>query len=254
MLDVSFNVEFSIFAAGCIFPTTFGVQVGFRTGTHMYPYELLTRSLVPRARRYLAHSAECTSLPLLQAAFQRREVALEKLAVVKANIISLFHHFIFFDRMPHTFTRHGPRLGILPSLLSRVSWHAAHPLLGIAVGGKSKAAEGVRPLFMDLISHIEIYCRNVDEVRSAHFFCFEGARWSAFCVRYVGDALTVNEVVPQVCTIVDAHDGEEGANSAAHYVYDDIALICDALQKSGAHPLTQRAMAVSSGRAPRPPQ
>eukprot|EP00285_Hemiselmis_virescens_P011934 CAMPEP_0173399588 /NCGR_PEP_ID=MMETSP1356-20130122/45363_1 /TAXON_ID=77927 ORGANISM="Hemiselmis virescens, Strain PCC157" /NCGR_SAMPLE_ID=MMETSP1356 /ASSEMBLY_ACC=CAM_ASM_000847 /LENGTH=311 /DNA_ID=CAMNT_0014359333 /DNA_START=18 /DNA_END=953 /DNA_ORIENTATION=+ len=126
MLDISFKVEFTIFAAGCIFPTTFSASN----------------------------------------AFSRREKAVADLAKLKANVISLFHHFIFFD-----------------------------------IGGKSEAALEAKNLFEPLVDHIEMYCRNAKST--------------------------------QVCTIVDARDGERGANSAAHYIYDDFVVIAEALQKAG---------------------
>jgi hypothetical protein len=57
VLDITFQVEFAIFAAGCIFPLTFNVG----------------------------------------AAFNRREAALECLSNLKANIFAIYFHFSSFD-------------------------------------------------------------------------------------------------------------------------------------------------------------
>jgi hypothetical protein len=57
MLNISFEVDFAIFSAGCIFPLTFNVGV----------------------------------------AFSRREAALEAMSTLKANIFAIYLHFSSFD-------------------------------------------------------------------------------------------------------------------------------------------------------------
>jgi len=94
VLNISFSIEFTIFSAGCIFPTTFSVE----------------------------------------AAFDRRELAMERLAKLKATIVALFSQFIFLDQ-----SRTGA------------------------------AAIQIRPLLGNLVDHIEIFCRSPDQRKAAHW-------------------------------------------------------------------------------------
>uniref|UniRef100_A0A7S4PQU6 Uncharacterized protein n=2 Tax=Guillardia theta TaxID=55529 RepID=A0A7S4PQU6_GUITH len=124
VFNVTFTVEFAIFSAGCIFPMTFNVG----------------------------------------ASFKRKEKALELLATIKSNLISLFLMFVHFD-----------------------------------VEGKGEASRDVLPNFRNLVRNIEVCLRNSKEV--------------------------------QYTTPVN-FDGEvSGDRSAAHLVYDDLAIIAAKLQK-----------------------
>eukprot|EP00960_Hanusia_phi_P037639 753040-Hanusia_phi.AAC.4 len=123
VFNVTFTVEFAIFSAGCVFPMTFNVG----------------------------------------AAFKRREKALELLATIKSNLISLYLMFVHFD-----------------------------------VQGNGEAAQDVLPNFRNLVRHIEVCLRNSKEVQYTTPVNFEG----------------------QI----------SGERSAAHLVYDDLAIIAMKLQ------------------------
>jgi hypothetical protein len=127
VLNISFSIEFTIFSAGCIFPTTFSVEAAFdrrEVDTMLFPSRLNAGCLVQilaavcsenvdaesKSNSNLfcsmclsepshriehiegpSHDSETDLVSVLQ-------LAMERLAKLKATIVALFSQFIFLDQ------------------------------------------------------------------------------------------------------------------------------------------------------------